>query len=209
MADMRIDVWSDVVCPWCRLGQAHLEEALRREGIDAQIAFHAFELDPTFERSEPLLASLARKFGSEARVRQAWARLNEMGARVGLRYEWDKAIGARTFDAHRVIHHAGLQGRDAAMHERITRAHFVEGLDVADHATLAKLAAETGVDGAAEALASGAHADAVRADERAARELGIGGVPFFVLDGKLAVSGAQPIEVFQRAIRQAQGAPAT
>lgn len=204
---MRIDVWSDVVCPYCWVGKHRLEEALARQGVtDAQIVFHAFELNPAAAQSRPLVAYLAERFGSEARVRAAWQRIEQMGAPSGLAFAWDAAIAAPTLDAHRLILHAQAQGLGAPMKERLMRAHFQDGADVADRATLLALAHEVGVKDAAPLLEGSLLEKEVRADEAAARGMGIGGVPFFVFDQKLAVSGAQPVELFEEAIREARSA---
>ena len=204
---MRVDVWSDIACPWCWLGKRHLEEAVRRLGLEGkvEVEMRSFELAPRQGASEPAKGILARKFGSAEAVEQAHRRLAAMGERAGIRYDFERALVANTFDAHRVHHLAKARGRGAQVVERLMRAYHGEGADLADHATLRRLAAEEGLDAGEvdRVLASDAYADEVRADEAEAAALGIHGVPFFVLDGRYGVSGAQPVEAFERALRTA------
>lgn len=206
---LRIDVWSDVVCPFCWIGKRRLDEALARHGLqDAEVVYHAFELDPSTQGSRPLLEHLERKFGGATNARAIVQRTESMGAASGLKMDFAHAIAASTFDAHRLILHAQRQDKGREMTERLMRAHFAEALDVSERATLARLAAEAGLDAAdaARFLESDELGDAVREDQAAARSLGIRGVPFFVFNRRLGLSGAQPAEVFDEAIRQARGA---
>jgi len=209
---LKVDVWSDIACPWCWLGKRHLEVALREAGAsDVEVQFHSFELQPGAGKSRPVNEYLVERFGSKAAVDAAHERLSRAGRAVGLEYDFEAALMANTFDAHRLHHLAKARKLGAEIMERFMAARQGEGADMADHATLRRLALETGLDGAEvdRVLASEEYADAVRADEAAARELGIGGVPFFVIDGKYALSGAQPVATFVRALQMARGeAPA-
>jgi predicted DsbA family dithiol-disulfide isomerase len=183
---VKVEIWSDVVCPWCHVGKARFEEALRRLG-------------------EPIGEYLRRKFGSAATVEAIEGRVGEAGAELGLAFDWSKVRRVNTFDAHRLLEWALVTAGAAAQRRlkgRLMQAYFTDGGDVADHAALASLAGETGLDpaAAAEVLASGAYDDEVRAAEREARELEIHAVPTFVVEGRLAVPGAQEPETFVRVL---------
>lgn len=209
MADARlsIELWSDLVCPYCWVGKTRLEAAIRRAGLDGKVdlVMRAFELDPAPRASGPLLEHLAHKFGGPAAAQAAARRVSAYGAPDGLAFDFDGAVASNTFDAHRLVLHAQARGLGAAVAERLMRAHFAERADLADHETLARLAAEAGLDAASarDALASGERADDVRRDEATARAYGVRGVPFFVLGGRLAVTGAQSAETFDEALRLA------
>jgi predicted DsbA family dithiol-disulfide isomerase len=203
---VRVEVWSDVACPWCLLGNAHLREAMRQTGIPAEVTLRSFQLSPDLAHSRPVKEYLAQRFGDPARVAQSHARLAEMGAKVGLAYDFDKAMAANTFDAHRLHHLATSRGRGGEVMERLLRAQHTEGRDIASHATLRAIGVAAGlqadeVDGL---LASTDLADEVEADIAEARTLGVTGVPFFVFDRRFALSGAQPVETFAQALAQAQ-----
>lgn len=208
---LRVDVWSDVLCPFCWIGKHRLEGVIRRLGMEGEVdvVFHAFELNPTAPPARPLLEYLTGRFGGEANVRAAWRRTQAMGASEGLAFDWDRAIAARTFDAHRVALLGQAQGRGSETMERLMRAHFAEGRDLSDRATLAELAAEAGLDRdeVARVLSGDGFAAEVRTDEAQARGLGIGGVPFFVFGGRYAVSGAQSPATFEEALRAARASP--
>ncbi|WP_313565576.1 DsbA family oxidoreductase [Mobilicoccus sp.] len=213
---MKIDIWSDIVCPFCYIGRTHLEKAieafehgedLRR---DLQIVWHSFELDPTYAKGNatPLVELVAKKYGvtPEQAARQHEA-MHAQAAAVGLDFRWEQARYGNTFDAHRVGHLAARAGRDIAdaYELRLMKAYFTDGLLVEDPAVIRELAVEVGLAEAdvRRVLESDEFAAEVRADEEAARRLGITGVPFFVFDEKYAVSGAQPVEVFVRALNTA------
>jgi predicted DsbA family dithiol-disulfide isomerase len=197
---MRVDIWSDVVCPWCYIGKRHFERAL--ESFDfrdqVEVVWHSFELDPSpREGGGDLVSELASKYGSSReQARTMIDRTSERAAQAGLSYDLHHAIPANTFDAHRLIHLAAAHGLQDAAEERLFRAHMCERADIADHATLVRLGVEFGLDEAeaAAALAGGAYGEEVRADERLAREIGVTGVPFFVIEGRYGISGAQPAE---------------
>lgn len=204
---MIVDVWSDVVCPWCYIGKRNLEAAIAQLGEPVEVRWHSFELDPRSPKQidHSLTELLARKYGmSVARAEQMQAQVTQKAASVGLEFRFDRAKTGNTFDAHRLIHLAASQDLGGAMKERLLRAYFTDGEAISDHEALARLAGEVGVSGAAEALASDAYTEAVRADEREAMELGASGVPFFVVNEKFGVPGAQPAEVLLKVLRHAQ-----
>ena len=204
-----IEIWSDVVCPWCYIGKRRLEAALARfeHRDEASVVWRSFELDPQAERdpAAPAAERLAAKYGmsvEEAAARQA--QIAALAAEEGLEYHMDRTRGGNSFDAHRLIQLGKARGAQDAVKERLMRAHFTEGERIGDPETLARLAAEAGLD-AAEAravLASDQYADAVREDEDLARRIGINGVPFFVLGRRYGVSGAQPADVLLQALDQ-------
>lgn len=201
---MKVEVWSDVACPFCWLGKAHLQAALRNAGVEADVEFRSFELAPAAGPARPVREYLEERYGAGPGIDASQARLRAQGAAVGLAYDFERMLMANTFDAHRVHHLAKARGLGEALMERLLRAHHGEGADVSDHATLRRIAGEAGLDGAeVESLLMGdAYATEVRADEALARKYGIRGVPFFVFDGRLALSGAHPVEVFEEALRQ-------
>jgi predicted DsbA family dithiol-disulfide isomerase len=212
MAALRIDIWSDIACPWCYIGKRRLEGALREApGIgQADVLWHAFELDPSAPRQHPAELSytdrLAKKYGQTREQAQRMIdRLVDVARVEELELRFDRIRPGNTFDAHRLMHHAKQTGHQNALAERLFHAYFSEGKSVADPATLESIASDAGLDAAAIAdlLASDLHADAVRADEAEAGRLGIQGVPFFVFDGRLAVSGAQPAQLFSQVIERA------
>jgi predicted DsbA family dithiol-disulfide isomerase len=203
---VKIQVWVDVTCPWCWLGKHHLEAALERAGIDADVEYMAFELDPNRTSPATLREYLTSKYGDTSRLDQAHGYLASAGSKVGLTYDFDRAVVTNTFAAHRLHNHAKSVGKGPPVMERLMRARQGEGADLSSPATLVRLAGEAGLsaDEAARVIADPrARADEVRAEEEQARELGIHGVPYFVLDGRLGVSGAQPIDVLVEALREA------
>jgi predicted DsbA family dithiol-disulfide isomerase len=212
---VRVEIWSDVICPWCYIGKRHFEQALERfeHRDEVEVTWRSFELDPGHPRSYDgdLSQALADKYGTSRE--QARAMIDGMAERatsVGLRYDLHRAIPTNTFDAHRLIHLAAARGLQDAAEERLFTAYMTEGADVGDHATLVRLAGEIGLE-AAEAegvLAGGDYGDAVRDDERRAGQIGVTGVPFFVIDGAFGISGAQPPELILSGLRQAHAARA-
>jgi len=207
---MKVEIWSDVVCPWCYIGKRRFEAALERfPHADAvELEWKSFELDPSAGPSgEGAYAErLAAKYGQS--VAQAQGMLDGMTATAaaeGLDFHFELARPGNTFDAHRVLHLAKQRGVQDAVKERFDRATFSEGAPVSDHETLVGLAAEAGLDAdeTRGVLASDRYADAVRADEQQARTYGISGVPFFVVDGRYGVSGAQPAELIASVLEKA------
>jgi predicted DsbA family dithiol-disulfide isomerase len=213
MEPFPVDIWSDVVCPWCYLGKRRFEAALEqfehREQVE--VTWHAFELDPEApRRPEGTLAeSLAAKYGMSLEDAEASHRnLTEMAAAEGLEYHFERAQRGNTFDAHRLIRLALDQGRQDEMKERLLRAYLTEGEPIGDRDTLARLATDVGIgeEAARAALAGGRYSSEVRGDEHTAGRLGIRGVPFFVLDRRYGVSGAQPADVLLEALNTAWAA---
>lgn len=210
---MQIEIWSDVVCPWCFIGKRRLESALAQfdHREEVSVRWRSFELDPSApsERTEPVDEHLAAKYGiSLAQARDFQREMTEQAAGEGLDFRLDRARPGNSFDAHRVLHLAADRGVQDAVKERFLAAYLCEGEPVADPTALARLAAEAGLDRdeAAEVLAGDAYADAVRADQATARQLGVSGVPFFVFDRAFAVSGAQPAHVMAQALDKAWAA---
>lgn len=198
-----------MVCPWCYIGKRRFEAALREfEHADAvDLVWRSFELDPDApERSDVgLEAYLADKYGvAWEQAAEMNRRVTELAAAEGLDYRLERAQRGNTFDAHRLLHLAHEHGRRPEAKERLLRAYFTEGRAIADTDTLVELLDEVGVpaDDVREALASDAHAEDVRADEARAHRLGVTGVPFFALDGRYGLSGAQPAEMILQALRQ-------
>ena len=206
---MRVEIWSDVVCPWCYVGARRFSAALDRFDGDVDVSFRAFELDPTVPPSGMDLADyLARKFGSSAALDGVRGRLAHVGAEVGIEFRWDGKRRVNTFDAHRLAGWAEDVGSPevrAALEHRLFRAYFTDNDDVSDHAVLSALAADVDLDpaAAAEALATGAGADRVRAEEVQATELGIGAVPTFVIEGRWAIPGAQDVDTLVQVLQRA------
>ncbi|MCW2594577.1 MAG: 2-hydroxychromene-2-carboxylate isomerase/DsbA-like thioredoxin domain [Jatrophihabitans sp.] len=201
---MTVEIWSDVVCPWCYVGKRRFERALARfdHRGEVELVWRSFELDPSAPASGPdqgrYADRLADKYGSS--VEQAQAMLDQMtatAAQEGLDFRFDLARPGNTFDAHRLLHLAAEHGIQDALKERLDRATFTEGSPPSDHSALRGHAVEVGLPAEAvdAVLASDRYADAVRADEEQALEYGITGVPFFVIDGRYGISGAQPADV--------------
>lgn len=208
---MKIEIWSDFVCPFCYMGKRHLEIARAElpspDGIE--VVYRSFELDPDAPRHKEgnVHENLAAKYGMSVEEAQSMnQQMGERAAAVGLTYRFDTMIPTNTFDAHQLEHFAEAHGKMYDIAERLFKAYFTDGLDIGDRGTLAGLAAEVGLsrEAALRALEDGQYAQAVRDDEREAAQLGIEGVPFFVIDRKYAVSGAQPVELFRTALKRAQ-----
>jgi predicted DsbA family dithiol-disulfide isomerase len=207
---MNIEIWSDVVCPWCYIGKRRFERAVASFGHpdEVEVTYRSFELDPSApaQRTGTHAEHIARKYGmTAAQAEQAGEQMTERAAADGLDFRFDLMHGGNTLDAHRLLHLAKEHGLQPEMKERLMRATFTEGLPIADKPTLVKLATEAGLPAEeAQAVVDGdAYADAVRADEQQAAAYGITGVPFFVADGKYAVSGAQSPEVLLQLLQRA------
>lgn len=207
---MKVEIWSDVMCPFCYIGKRKFEAALAQfpNGDLVEVEWKSFQLNPG-QVTDPQLSVveyLAEQKGwSLDYTKQMHAQVTAMAAQVGLKYDFDHAVVANSFDAHRLSHFAKAQGKGDAFEERLFRAYFIEGQNTADHAVLLRLAEEVGLPtaGAKETLSTGAYADAVQADIAMARQIGVQGVPFFVIDRRYAVSGAQQPEVFLGALEKA------
>jgi predicted DsbA family dithiol-disulfide isomerase len=207
---MKVEIWSDVACPFCYIGKHRFEEALGRfeHKDDVAVEYRSFQLDPHAAR-EPdhdLYDMLVRKFGiSREQAVQMNLRVAEQGREVGIDFRFGDVVPSNTLDAHRLIKFAGRHGKEREVVERLFEAYFRDGRNVADPRTLADIAEHAGLDRAAaeDMLKSGAHADEVKADGLEASSLGARGVPFFVINRKYGVSGAQPGNVFLDVLRRA------
>ena len=210
---IKIDIWSDIACPWCYIGKRHFEAGVAALGDDApeiEVEYHSFELAPDtpvdFQGSE--IDFLAKHKGMPAeRVQQMLQHVTGVAANAGLDYDFDALQHTKTLKAHELLHFAKSEGRQLELAERLFRAYFTEGRHVGRVDELVALAADAGLDAdaAREALESGRFAAAVQADIAQAGAYGINGVPFFVIDGKYGVSGAQPAEVFGQVLTQVAG----
>jgi len=211
MTSIRIDIWSDVACPWCYIGKRRLETALstfaQRDLV--QVHWRAFELNPTAARQSDdgrYAERLAKKYGtSVVEAEKMIERVLDTARAEGLAFDYKVIRPGNTFDAHRLIHFAGQRGLQDAVKERFFRGYLCEGAAIGLPDALLRLAVEAGLpeDLVRSVLDGDAYADEVRADEHEARALGISGVPFFVIAGRLGVSGAQPAEVLRGAMEQA------
>lgn len=210
--NVKVDIWSDVVCPWCYIGKRRFERALAglpfRDRIE--VTWRSFELDPSAapspEHPGPYVDHLARKYGIGPEQAQVMIdRVTSAAAAEGLTYRFDIARRGNTFDAHRLLHLALRRGVQDELKESLDHATFSEGLPVSDHRALTEVAVSVGLEeiDVKEVLTSDRYADAVRADEAQARAYGISAVPFFVVDGKYGIAGAQPPELIAAALERA------
>ncbi len=217
METLRIDIWSDIACPWCYVGKRRLEAALQQEGAPpVEIVWRSFELDPSAPKispTEPPYADrLAKKYGTTpARAGEMIQRMTQVAATDGLDMRFDRIRPGNTFDAHRLLHLAKSRGLQGALEERLFRAYLTEGEALGDPAVLERLGIDVGLDAqeVRDVLGSDRYAGDVRGDQAQARELGITGVPFFVIGGKYGVSGAQSAEVLGSALQRAHAELAT
>lgn len=215
-SSLSIDIISDVVCPWCYIGKRKLEAALaqRADAERPTTRWLAFQLNPDIPAGGvDRRTYLEQKFGGPERAKQIYARVKAAGDEVGIPFDFDRIKRQpNTFDAHRLLAWAQDGNRSAsdALVERLFHAYFIEGADIGSIDTLARLAGDASYDGPAarEWLASDAGRGDVQAEEQHARALGVSGVPFFVFNRRLAISGAQPPEVLRDAMEQAEGATA-
>lgn len=212
MKKLRIDIWSDIACPWCYVGKRRLEAALAQfsQRDSVEIVWRAFELDPSaprvLEGTVSYAERLGKKYGTSAAQAQAMMdRMTDVARADGLDFHFECIRPGNTFDAHRILHMAAESGKQDILKERFLRAYLSEGEPIGERETLVRLAAEVGLDDelVRATLASDAYTREVRADENEARSNGIRGVPFFVFVGRYAVSGAQPAEVLLRALGKA------
>jgi len=207
---LTVEIWSDVVCPWCYIGKRRFEAALEQfeHAGEVTVMWRSFELDPEAAREQMGTAAerLAGKYGMTIeRALQLHAEMTERAAADGLEYHLDRTRGGNTFDAHRMIHLAATYGHQADAKERLLRAYFTEGESLGVWDTLVRLMEEVGVDPveARESLRLDKFAEDVREDEALAQQLGIQGVPFFVFDRRYGLSGAQPVETMLTALERA------
>ncbi|MBL0046562.1 MAG: DsbA family oxidoreductase [Bacteroidetes bacterium] len=206
---MKVEIWSDVMCPFCYIGKRRFEAALEQfpDKNKIEIEWKSFQLNPDMitNPNKKIDAYLAEVKGiSLEQAKEMNERVTAMAKEVGLTYHFEKAIVANSFDAHRFSHFAKSKGLQDAAEERLFKANFTEGKNTADAATLVELGVEIGLDKLElkELLKSTSFSDAVQEDIIEARNIGVGGVPFFVFDRKYAVSGAQASEAFLQALKQ-------
>jgi predicted DsbA family dithiol-disulfide isomerase len=200
---MKIEIWSDIACPWCYIGRRRFEKALNQfEHRDqVEIVWRSFQLDPNAPREYKgtINDMLVEKKGIDHRRAEALhAQLTALAAQEGLVYHFDRVRPGNSFDAHRLLHLAAHHHLQSEMKERLQKAYFTEGLSYSDPDTLVRLGVEVGLDAdeTRKMLETDAYSADVRADSRRAQMLGISGVPFFLFDEKYAISGAQPVELF-------------
>jgi predicted DsbA family dithiol-disulfide isomerase len=198
---MQVEIWSDVVCPWCYLGKRYFEQALEHfpHRDEVEVIYRSFELDPSAPPgvTTPTVEALASKYGlGLEQAREAQRQMERRAAQAGLTFRMEDLRSGNTRDAHRLLQLARARGRQAELAERLHRAYFTDQASIFDHSALAGFAADVGLDRdeALAVLASGEYGEAVEADEEVARSFGVSGVPFFVIDRRYGISGAQPAE---------------
>jgi predicted DsbA family dithiol-disulfide isomerase len=206
---LKIDFVSDVVCPWCAIGLKSLEQALQKldGSVSAELHFQPFELNPQMvPEGEDVAEHLAHKYGStREQMLKNQEGIRQRGASVGFTFNMDKRSRIyNTFDAHRLLHWAELEGKQHALKLALMEAYFTNGQDVSSYDVLARVAGEVGLDAtkAREVLDSGRYADDVRAQERHFQEQGIRAVPSVIVNGQYLIQGGQPPEVFEQSLRQ-------
>ncbi|WP_219838530.1 DsbA family oxidoreductase [Paenibacillus sp. R14(2021)] len=207
---MKVEIWTDIVCPYCYIGKRKFEEGLKKfEHRDSvEIVYRSFELDPHMEINvnDDIYGLSAKKFGStRAHMKTVHDDITKRAEQDGLTFNYDTAIHTNTFNAHRLLHYSAQFGKTKELLERLYKAYFTDSLHIGDLNTLVAIALEAGLDAAETAamLESEQYAAEVRADELKAQKLGIRGVPYFVINGKYATSGAQTKEVFTEVLEQA------
>jgi predicted DsbA family dithiol-disulfide isomerase len=209
---LTIDVVSDVVCPWCYLGEKRLEAALAEEPQPVQVRWRPYQLDPTIpEGGLDRAEYMAKKFGRDGRLQSIHDNLTRLGAELGVSFAFDRIKRSpNTLDAHRLIRWALSAGVQARVVDRLFEAYFVEGRDIGDRGVLREIAGECGLEAklTEKLLAEGADVDLVREEIAQAQSIGVSGVPFFIFAGRLGVPGAQEPSVLRRAIAQARQAMA-
>ncbi len=204
---MHIEMWTDFACPFCYIGKRRLEDAIKQIDHPIEVTYRCFELDPTMNKEvkENMYEVLAKKYGMS--IDQAKANVQNvvrMAKEVGLDYKMDTLILTNTFDAHRLTMLAKTKGLMKEMTERILHAYFTESKHIGDHETLMELAVEVGLDQdeVKNMLESEAMADVVREDQQLAQQYRVTGVPFFLINKKYALTGAQPTETFVQALKK-------
>ena len=206
---MQVEIWSDVVCPWCYLGKRYFEQALERfpHRDEVEVIYRSFELDPSAPPgvTTPTVETLAGKYGMGLeQAREAQRQMEQRAAQAGLTFRMEDLRSGNTRDAHRLLQLAGARGKGPELAERLHRAYFTDQASIFDHASLAGFAADVGLDRdeALAVLAGDQYAQAVEADEQVAYSLGVTGVPFFVIDRRYGISGAQPAETITQVLEQ-------
>jgi predicted DsbA family dithiol-disulfide isomerase len=211
---LAVEVWSDIACPWCWVGKHNLEAAVADLGIPVHVRWRAFELDPSAPPSDPepadYVGRIAAKYGvSRGQAQDTIDRICQAGSDAGVAFRFDRIKPGNTFDAHRLLHLASEHAVQNELKERLFYAYLHEGLAISDHHVLAEAADDVGLPAAsvAELLQSDQFADVVRRDEARAHQIGVTGVPFFVVGNRYALGGAQPPEVLRRALEQCLAEP--
>jgi len=210
---MRIEIVSDVICPWCFIGKRRLEQALaQRPGMEFELGWRPFQLNPDMPREGADRKSyLEAKFGGPARAKEIYARVSAEGAKEGIAFDFDGIKRTpNTLAAHSVLRWALGTGVQNELKERLFRLYFLDGKDIGDHYVLADAAAAEGMDGelVRKLLDEGRDADLIQQEDMTARQMGITGVPFFIFERKYGVSGAQPSEVLLQVIDKIAAEPA-
>jgi predicted DsbA family dithiol-disulfide isomerase len=207
---LSIDIVSDVVCPWCYLGEKRLEAALAEEAQPIAVRWRPYQLDPTIpEGGLDRAEYMAKKFGKSGRLQSVHDNLTRLGREVGVPFAFDKIKRApNTLDAHRLIRWASSAGAQAEVVDRLFRAYFVEGRDIGDRSVLTEIGAECGLEAnlVEKLLAEGADGDLVRQEIEQAQAMGVSGVPFYIFAGRIGVPGAQEPSVLRQAMAQARQA---
>ncbi|RLP90594.1 MULTISPECIES: DsbA family protein [unclassified Micromonospora] len=204
---MEIEIYADVVCPWCYIGKRRLEEALASYGGEVTVRYRPFQLDPSpVAEARPLIEAMADRFGGPERAREMFAHVTGVAAGDGLRLDFERAVTANTFDAHRLVSYAADHGRAAEMVEALYQAYFTQGVDVGSREALAALAGGIGLDAVdvRRFLDSDERTADLAAELAAARDLGVTSVPTFVLAGKYAVTGAQEAQTLLAALAEVE-----
>ncbi|WP_296284831.1 DsbA family oxidoreductase [uncultured Acinetobacter sp.] len=207
---MRVDIWSDVVCPFCYIGKKRLEAAAKQTGIELEVHWHSFELDPEAPIRQEVSNTerLAQKYGRTfAEVEEMQRNIAAMAKEEGIEFNWENANSGNTFNAHRIIHLAQSKGLGSEAEEAFFYSYMTQGLPIGERETIEDVAARIGLNpGEVEdVLDSDEYADFVRFDEEVARDqLKVTGVPFFVFDQRVALAGAQPRDVFVQVLEKAQ-----
>lgn len=210
---MRVDIWSDVVCPFCYIGKKRLEAAAEQAGVELEVHWHSFELDPEAPTRQEISNSerLAQKYGrTVAEVEEMQRNIAAMAAKEGIEFNWENANSGNTFNAHRIIHLAQSRGLGNEAEEAFFYSYMTQGLPIGERETIEDVASRIGLSPVEvdDVLDSDEYADFVKFDQEVAREqLKVTGVPFFVFDQRVALAGAQPREVFLQVLEKAQ-APA-
>ncbi|MFH7808222.1 DsbA family oxidoreductase [Acinetobacter sp. BSP-153] len=210
---MRVDIWSDVVCPFCYIGKKRLEAAAEQAGVELEVHWHSFELDPEAPTRQEISNSerLAQKYGrTVAEVEEMQRNIAAMAAEEGIEFNWENANSGNTFNAHRIIHLAQSRGLGNEAEEAFFYSYMTQGLPIGERETIEDVASRIGLSPVEvdDVLDSDEYADFVKFDQEVAREqLKVTGVPFFVFDQRVALAGAQPREVFLQVLEKAQ-APA-
>lgn len=210
---MRVDIWSDVVCPFCYIGKKRLEAAAEQAGLELEVHWHSYELDPEAPVRQEISNSerLAQKYGRTlAEVEEMQRNIAAMAAEEGIQFNWENANSGNTFNAHRIIHLAQSKGLGSEAKEAFFYSYMTQGLAIGERETLEDVAARIGLNPVEvdDVLNSEEFADFVKFDEEVARDqLKVTGVPFFVFDQRIALAGAQPREVFLQVMEKALEAP--